>query len=336
MPTPITIITGFLGAGKTTLLNHILNSEHGLQIAVLVNDFGNINIDAQLVVDVGLDTDNLINLANGCICCTIQGDLIQAIRDLLERPQPPEHIIIETSGITDPLDVVLLLRTFDQIRMDSVITLIDALNVLDIEGDARILAMNQIGTADLVVLNKTDLADEAQLGRVRAFVRDIARESRLIETTQGKVPLAVALGAGRFDPLNLPSAHQHETHDHHHDEHTHADDTFATKSWVHSQPVSERALRRFLKQLPTGIYRAKGIFYVQGKEGEAQALLVQIVGKRIDITCTQPTWDILPSSQFVIIGAPQTIHLFDLATGLEACLFQNQPTSLWQKVKRIF
>lgn len=326
-PIPLMILTGFLGAGKTTLLNRLLNSDHGLKIAVMVNDFGAINIDAQLVVDVD-EAEETINLSNGCICCTIRGDLVKAVMDLIARDDPPEYIIIETSGVSDPIDVVLTLRAINRVAIDSVLTVIDAEQLPQTRAEFPILAMNQIGTADLVVLNKADLVDEAQRASVKQMVVEIAPKARVIETVQGAVPLEIVLGAGRYDPMQVAektaqAVHVHESAPHHdqHDDHPHADHSliFETWSWRSDQPVSYRALRRVVDSLPETIYRAKGIFFLADQPD--QRAILQVVGKRAALSLEAGA---TTQSQVALIGTqgsmvPSTLQqLFDGALAINA------------------
>ena len=297
-PIPVTIITGFLGSGKTTLLNRILHAEHGLRVAVLVNDFGAINIDTQLVVGMEEDT---ISLANGCICCTIRGDFLKATRDLIQRPQPPEYILVETSGVSDPLEVALTFRTIPRVQIDSILTMIDAEQVLSLDKRHEVLSINQVGMADIVILNKVDLVNEVQLQSVRDYIRDIVPQARIIETTQAVVPLELLLNVGQFEIERLASRQPHDIHVHAEDEehehednehhHQHTDHTlvFSTWSWRSSQPVSFRALQRMVNRLPETIYRAKGIFFLADATGQKGVL--QVVGRRANLTLTQDGWE---------------------------------------------
>jgi G3E family GTPase len=267
VPVPLTIITGFLGSGKTTLLNRILHADHGLRVAVLVNDFGAINIDAQLIVGVEGET---VSLSNGCICCTIRDDLINAVFDLLQRPEPPQYIIVETSGVSDPLEVALSFRTMRAVQIDSILTVLDAEQILLLDRRYAVLAMNQVGMADVVIVNKVDVVDEIQLQQVREYIRSIIPNSRIIETTHADVPLELLLNVGVFDlerfarrppqDVHVYQEGKQRDHDYHH-EHDHTL-VFNTWSWRSDQPVSYRALRRMAQALPESIYRAKGIFFL--------------------------------------------------------------------------
>ncbi len=195
-PTPITLLTGFLGAGKTTLLNHVLRGTHGMRVAVLVNDFGAINIDAQLVVGV---EEGAISLRNGCICCTIREDLLRTVFDVLQRPEPPEHILIECSGVSDPVAVATtftrpMLRSL--VRLDAIIAVVDAEQVRE-QPDYAELIEDQIAAADIVVINKVDLATSNLLQGLREWIRMLVPNARVLETTNGQVPVEVVLGAPR-------------------------------------------------------------------------------------------------------------------------------------------
>jgi G3E family GTPase len=202
---PVTILTGFLGAGKTTLLNRILNGSHGLRVAVLVNDFGAINIDTELIVGV---EDNAISLANGCVCCQIRDDLIETVEAVINRPENPEYILLEASGVADPSGIAM---TFvqpnfrDRIRLDSIIAIVDAEQVFAYPEYPGLqeLKLRQIGFSDMVILNKVDLVDGAQLRLVREWIDRRLNRVRMVEAVQGDVPLEILLAVGRFDPQQL-------------------------------------------------------------------------------------------------------------------------------------
>ena len=341
-PIPVTIITGFLGSGKTTLLNRILHAEHGLRVAVLVNDFGAINIDTQLVVGMEEDT---ISLANGCICCTIRDDFLKATLDLLQRPQPPEYIVVETSGVSDPLEVALTFRSTRRVRIDSILTVMDAEQSLSLDRRHEALSVHQVGMADIVILNKVDLVNGVQLQSARDYIWDIVPQARIIETTQADVPLELLLNVGQFEIGRLASRQPHDIHVHAEDEehgheddehhHQHTDHTlvFSTWSWRSSQPVSFRALQRMVNRLPETIYRAKGIFFLADAPG--QKGIVQVVGRRASLTLTEDGWeDAAPHSQLVVIGAEGSVDGDDLNQRMETCLAVNAPKSEWGHVTR--
>jgi G3E family GTPase len=344
-PVPITLLTGFLGAGKTTVLNTILKGDHGLRIAVLVNDFGAINIDSQLVV--GVEGENgTISLQNGCICCTIRGDLLQAVVDLLKRPDVPEYIIIETSGVSDPVGVAetfLLPELKNVVRLDSILTVLDAeQGGKALEGEQYFLAMSQVGVADIVLLNKVDLVNQAQLEETRAWVRDITPKARIIETTYGKIPLELVLGVGAYSPERLTERaaqdiHVHEVgaesdHEHDHD-HEHPDHSlvFETWSWETNEPISFRAFRKVVENLPLTIYRAKGVIFLADMPDNRGIL--QVVGKRVSLTFGEVWNGDSPHTQLVVIGTHGGVDANALRERFESTLAVNQPATELARIK---
>ena len=217
---PVTILTGFLGAGKTTLLNHILSNQNGVKTAVLVNEFGEIGIDNDLVVATGED---MVELSNGCICCSINGELLEAVYRILDRPEPFDYLVVETTGLADPLPVAM---TFlgsdlrDQTRLDSIITLVDAENFSDelLEGE---VARAQIVYSDILLLNKCDLVAEERLAALEDQLRTIKTDARILRAVKGEVPLPLLLSVGLFESDKVVAQQSHENcdHDHGHCEH---------------------------------------------------------------------------------------------------------------------
>lgn len=227
---PVTIITGFLGSGKTTLLNHILTNQQGIKTAVLVNEFGEIGIDNELIVDTN-DDNTMVELSNGCVCCTINEDLMNAVYKIMERPEKVDYMIVETTGLADPLPVALTFlgsELRDLTRLDSIVTVVDAEN-FNISLFNSEVAQSQIAYGDIILLNKTDLVDEADLDKLEVQIRDIKAGARILRTERGNVPLSLLLSVGLFEsdryftPEKPDSDHEHD-HKHDHSEHQHDHD----------------------------------------------------------------------------------------------------------------
>lgn len=229
---PVTIISGFLGSGKTTLLNHILSNQRGVKTAVLVNEFGEIGIDNELIISSG---DDMVELSNGCICCTINNDLLDAVFRVLERADKIDYLVVETTGLADPLPVALTFlgtELRDLTRLDSIVTVVDAENYsLDLFNSQA--AYNQLLYGDIILLNKCDLVSAERLAELESKIREVKDAARILRTTQAEVPLPLILSVGLFeseqyyddqDHSNCDHEHGHCDHDHvHHEEgHSHA------------------------------------------------------------------------------------------------------------------
>ena len=198
------MLTGFLGAGKTTLLNRILKGDHGLRVAVLVNDFGAINIDAELVVGVENDGD-VINLANGCVCCNIRDDLVEAVMQVMARPEQPDYILLEASGVADPSGIALTFMDAgmrERIRLDSITCVVDAEQIFAAPEKME-LKLWQMAFADMLMLNKVDLVTREEIERIKTWLDDRFNRYRLIQASGGNVPLDILLSVGRFDPSRI-------------------------------------------------------------------------------------------------------------------------------------
>ena len=322
---PITILTGFLGAGKTTLLNRILTGDHGLLVGVLVNDFGAINIDAELVV--GID-GNMISLSNGCVCCQIRDDLIESVVALLARPEAIEYILLEASGVADPGGIFATFSDAnlrDRIRLDSITCVVDADQVFAHPEYPPLmeLKLHQVGFADMLILNKVGLAGPEQVKKVRSWLDDHFNRLRIVETDYCEVPYQILLGVGRFDPARAdsksPSAEQGCTNKSCHDE-SHAHDhskVFSTLSYETDQPLALETLRDAMRKLPGAVYRAKGVVY--STDAPQRRAVLQVVGRRVDISL-QDGWGQRPRrTQIVAIGAAGSIDPGLLEKTLASC-----------------
>jgi G3E family GTPase len=345
---PVTIITGFLGSGKTTLLNHILTNQQGLKTAVLVNEFGEIGIDNELIVTTG---DNMVELNNGCVCCTINNDLVEAVYKVLEREDKVDYLVVETTGIADPLPVALTFlgtELRDLTRLDSIVTVVDCENFsLDLFNSEA--AHSQIAYGDIIVLNKIDLVDEADVDALEVRIREMKAGARILRTTKAQVSLPLILSVGLFESDKYfeseASEHKHEHHDHDHDhahhhhdhdhehdhDHDHHDhghdhehhhhsnhlenDGFTSLSFESDKPFAIRKFQYFLdNQLSSNVFRAKGIVWFDESPNRH---IFHLSGKRF--TIEDDDWNgKQKKTQLVLIG--QDLDHDKLRSQIENCV----------------
>lgn len=293
---PVTIVTGFLGAGKTSLLNHLLTAPHGLRMAVLVNDFGTVNIDAGLIKNRDGD---LISLENGCICCSLSEGLLAAAMRIVRLPEPPDRIVIETSGVSDPLEVA---RTFADPELqpyaplDGIVSLADAELGPTLKGAQADLARQQLSSSDIVLLNKIDLLDKGALEAARNWVEKLAPRARILKTVRGAGPPELLMDIGG-DPLALVSHPNMGAHSAHHVHAHHAFDTFTITK---EAPIRYAELRRALQRLPKSVFRAKGFVYLAEKADHR--MILQATGRRAEMTVGARWAASRPLTQLVFIG----------------------------------
>jgi G3E family GTPase len=245
----VTVVSGFLGAGKTTLLNRMVRRAEGSRLAVIVNDFGELNIDAAIVSEV---TDAVYSLQNGCICCTVQEDLLAQLGSLAQLQPRLERIVIECSGVSDPQRIVQTLaypQLRSQMQLDMVITVVDATRHLQLDGEYARLARAQVAAADLLLLNKTDLVDEAQLQALRDA---LGARTRVHESVQAQLPDALWLDTDlELEPRTVKPLTRVSDGDH--------GEMFSSWLWQSDATLDADGLRGWLQALPSDVFRVKGL-----------------------------------------------------------------------------
>ena len=339
---PVTVLTGYLGAGKTTLLNHILTAPHGKRYAVIVNEFGEIGIDHDLIVDVD---EEIFELNNGCVCCSVRGDLIRILGALFRRGQTFDGVIIETTGLADPAPVAQTFFADDDIKnrayLDAVVSVVDAVHITSqIEQSQE--AVEQIAFADVIVLNKMDAATPDQLASAQAIIQRLNRGAKVVTTARSQVDLAAILDLGAFsldraislDPHFLPSHHHHDHDhdhdhdhghdhkDHHHHEHSHYEGIDSLAMRV-SAPLSEERFDAWLSELVgtrgMDILRLKGVLQMGG---DPRRYIIHGVHMMLEGDYQGP-WaaDSVPESRFVLIGRNlhDPIIRAEIEAGFRAC-----------------
>lgn len=303
---PVTIITGFLGSGKTTLINQIIENRQGLRFAILVNEFGDINIDNQLLISL---EEDMIELSNGCICCTINDGFVETIYRVLERQDPLDYLIIETTGIADPLPIILtLLGTGLRhlINIDAILTVVDSETFTPEHFDSQ-AALRQIIYGDIILLNKTDLVPEEKVRELENYIGTVKAEARILRSQYGQVPLPLILDIGLFQP---DASSTEDDRDSHHL----AKDGFVSVSFRSDRPFAVKKFLVFLQEkIPADVFRAKGILWF--KESYRRHIF-QLSGKRYNLKDEE--WQGKPSNQLILIG--RSLNQLQLYQQLNNCL----------------
>ena len=318
---PVTIITGFLGSGKTTLLNQILKNCQDLKVAVLVNEFGDINIDSQLLVST---KDDMVELSNGCICCTINEGLVDAVYRVLEREERIDCMVIETTGVADPLPIILTFvgtELRDLTHLDSVLTVVDSETFTPDHFDSE-AAFKQVAFADIVLLNKTDIAPQEKVEELEAYIRTVKEGARILHSRYGEVPLPLILGVGLtqadlFNSLETEEKHEHHhEHEHHHGHQSHHldNDGFISLSFESDRPFDVRKFQEFLtEKMPFDVFRAKGILWFNDSP---MRHIFQLSGPRYELDASE--WFTAPNNQLVVIG--RNLDTAQIREHLNSCL----------------
>ncbi|MBD2728856.1 GTP-binding protein [Nostoc sp. FACHB-892] len=324
---PVTIITGFLGSGKTTLLNQILKNKQDLKVAVLVNEFGDINIDSQLLISIDQD---MVELTNGCICCTINDNLVDAVYRVLEREDRIDYLVIETTGVADPLPIILTFlgtELRDLTNLDSIITVVDSESFDEAHFESE-AALKQITYGDIILLNKTDLVTPEKLESVENFINDIKNGAKILHTQHGEVALALILDVGltpkdEYIANDGEDTHEDEQHHHdhnhehhHHEHHSHhlENDGFVSISFQTDRPFDVHKFENFLTEgMTQDVFRAKGILWFSDSELRH---IFQMSGLRYSLHGDE--WQTPPKNQTVFIG--RKLDISQIYSQLHNCL----------------
>jgi G3E family GTPase len=306
MPVPILLVTGFLGAGKTTVVNHLLAHAEGRRIAAVVNDFGAINIDAELIAGA---SDGVVSLSNGCICCSLEGDLLRTLSTLLRRDPRPEYIVIETSGVADPSDIVRNLMDPVILReapLETVLCVMDATTPLAALDDA--LQRSQLRVADIVALSKIDLAEEGAGARIREAIRALRAPAVVVDALHGEVPAVLLFPA---DADRAPASREPGPR-------RPAEERFETLSWTSDRPVLLPRLQQAIGRLAPKLARAKGLFETIEQPG--RLMVFQFAGGRATLAPGEAPAVGVPRARIVFIAELGVLSKAELDGIMDACV----------------
>ena len=312
---PVTILTGFLGAGKTTLLNRILTEQHGLKIAVIENEFGEVGIDHELVINAD---EELFEMNNGCICCTVRGDLIRILGNLMKRKDKFDHILIETTGLADPGPVVQTFFVDEQMKeklfVNGVVTLVDAKHILQ-HIDENDEAAEQIAFADVILLNKCDLVSEADLVSLENRIRDVNALAVIHRTTRADIDIAKVMDVGGFNLDRAMEVNPHFLESGHHHHHSHISSVGIEAPGDCDGKKLNDWLSKLVQEQGADIFRMKGVFAVKN---QTDRVIFQGVHMLIDAANGGPWGDRPRKNSLVFIG--RHLDRAALNAGFRSCL----------------
>ena len=312
---PVTVLTGYLGAGKTTLLNNILTHEHGKKVAVIVNEFGEVGIDNQLVIDAD---EEIFEMNNGCICCTVRGDLIRIIGNLMRRRDKFDHLVIETTGLADPAPVI---QTFfvdediqSQLLLDAVVTVVDAKHIHQHWDSDE--AQEQIAFADVILLNKVDLVTPEDLDALESKIRDMNALVKIYRTQNSELQMDSILGVRAFDldrALEVdPEFLSEDAHEH--------DESVYSLAFVEAGALDKEKLNTWMSELlqtkGPDIFRMKGILNIQGEDSR---FVFQGVHMIFDGKAERP-WKPTETRKSELVFIGRNLNEAELREGFRACL----------------
>ena len=306
MSVPVVLVAGFLGSGKTTVVNYLLARAGGRRIAAVVNDFGAINIDAELITGAA---DGVVSLSNGCICCSLEGDLLRTLATLLRRNPQPEIIVIETSGVADPMDVVRNLMDpmiWREAPLETVLCVVDATTPVAMLDDA--LLRSQVRAADVVALSKVDLADATDTARVRGAVQAIRSAAVVVDAPHGEIPAALLFPS---DVDRAPSPREPMRR-------RPAVDRFETLSWTSELPVSLSRLQEAIGRLAPKLARAKGLFNTVEQPG--RLMVFQFAGGRATLAPGGTPTAGTPRTRIVFVAEIGVLSRAEIDKIMEGCI----------------
>jgi G3E family GTPase len=306
MSVPVVLVAGFLGAGKTTVVNRLLAHADGKRIAAVVNDFGAINIDAELIAGA---TDGVVSLSNGCICCSLEGDLLRTLATLLRRDPQPELIVIETSGVADPAEIVRNLMDpviWREAPLETVLCVVDATISPEMLDDA--LLCSQVRAADVIALSKTDLVDASDSAPLRDAIRKLRPGAVLVDATYGDVPLALLFPA---DAARAPVPREPGPR-------RPAADRFETLSWTSESPIVLARFQQTIERLAPKLARAKGLFETVEQPGKQ--LVFQLAGGRATLAAARAPAAGMPRTRIVFVAELGVLSRAELDNIMQGCV----------------